>query len=159
MRLLLGRQKTPCLLQRCGLSLVSSAPKMWRLTLWPVDPSRAIPRSTYRHPPSLAKIRQRTSEEYGNKQTNAARFIVWYSMILTANGDWPYWGDSNPHPPACKASALILSCGCYAFHLGTLVHISLTNPYIGCSFSKYNHNVNQLAVLTKSDGLPLWCSV
>ena len=26
-RLLLGRQKKPCLLQRCGLSLVSSAPK------------------------------------------------------------------------------------------------------------------------------------
>ena len=45
------------------------------LTRRPVDlyeknPSRAIPRSTYIHPPSLAKIRQRTSEVIGNKQTN-----------------------------------------------------------------------------------------
>ena len=63
------------------------------MTRWPVEPltfskknpSRAIPRSTYIHPPSLAKIGQRTSEEIGNKQTdrqtdkqtNAARFIVW----------------------------------------------------------------------------------
>ena len=31
-----ARQKTPCLLQRCGLSLVSSAPKKWRLTRWPL---------------------------------------------------------------------------------------------------------------------------
>ena len=65
------------------------------MTRWPVEPltfskknpSRAIPRSTYIHPPSLAKIGQRTSEEIGNKQTdrqtdkqtNAARFIVWCS--------------------------------------------------------------------------------
>ena len=64
-----------------------------KVTRWPVEPltfskknpSRAIPRSTYIHPPSLAKIGQRTSEEIGNKQTdrqtdkqtNAARFIVW----------------------------------------------------------------------------------
>ena len=49
------------------------------------NPSRAIPRSTYIHPPSLAKIRQRTSEEIGNKQTdkqtNAARFIVWFVFM------------------------------------------------------------------------------
>ena len=32
--------------------------------------SRANGRSTYIHPPSLAKIRQRTSEYIGNKQTN-----------------------------------------------------------------------------------------
>ena len=65
-------------LQLCGLSLVSSAPKKWRLTRWSIDPltfakknpSRAIPRSTYIQPPSLAKIRQRTSEEIGNKHTN-----------------------------------------------------------------------------------------
>ena len=66
------------------------------MTRWPVEPltfskknpSRAIPRSTYIHPPSLAKIGQRTSEEIGNKQTdrqtdkqtNAARFIVWYAQ-------------------------------------------------------------------------------
>ena len=64
------------------------------MTRWPVEPltfskknpSRAIPRSTYIHPPSLAKIGQRTSEEIGNKQTdkqtNAARFIVWYCMTI-----------------------------------------------------------------------------
>ena len=54
------------------------------LTFSKKNPSRAIPRSTYIHPPSLAKIGQRTSEEIGNKQTdrqtdkqtNAARFIV-----------------------------------------------------------------------------------
>ena len=67
------------------------------MTRWPVEPltfskkkpSRAIPRSTYIHPPSLAKIGQRTSEEIGNKQTdrqtdkqtNAARFIVWLSSF------------------------------------------------------------------------------
>ena len=33
------------------------------LTFSKKNPSRAIPRSTYIHPPSLAKIRQRTSEE------------------------------------------------------------------------------------------------
>ena len=69
------------------------------MTRWPVEPltfskknpSRAIPRSTYIHPPSLAKIGQRTSEEIGNKQTdrqtdkqtNAARFIVWcYHVVM-----------------------------------------------------------------------------
>ena len=40
------------------------------LTFSKKNPSRAIPRSTYIHPPSLAKIRQRTSEEIGNKQTD-----------------------------------------------------------------------------------------
>ena len=62
------------------------------MTRWPVDlltfskksPSRANGRSTYIHPPSLAKIRQRTSEEIGNKhtntQTNAARIIVWCNL-------------------------------------------------------------------------------
>ena len=64
-----------------------------KVTRWPVEPltfskknpSRAIPRSTYIHPPSLAKIGQRTSEEIGNKQTdkqtNAARFIVWWFNV------------------------------------------------------------------------------
>ena len=60
-----------------------------KVTRWPVDPltfskknpSRAIPRSTYIHPLSLPKIRQRTSEEIGNKHTNAARIIVWWSFI------------------------------------------------------------------------------
>ena len=70
------------------------------MTRWPVEPltfskknpSRAIPRSTYIHPPSLAKIGQRTSEEIGNKQTdrqtdkqtNAARFIVWLPIKINA---------------------------------------------------------------------------
>ena len=67
------------------------------MTRWPVDPltfskknpSRAIPRSTCIHPPSLAKIGQRTSEEIGNKQTdkqtNAARFIVWYLQLYNTH--------------------------------------------------------------------------
>ena len=50
------------------------------LTFSKKNPSRANGRSTYIQPPSLAKIRQRTSEEIGNtqtnKQTNAARIIV-----------------------------------------------------------------------------------
>ena len=46
------------------------------LTFSKKNPSRAIPRSTYIHPPSLAKIRQRTSEEIGNTQTNAAQIIA-----------------------------------------------------------------------------------
>ena len=40
------------------------------LTFSKKNPSRANGRSTYIHPPSLAKIRQRTSEYIGNKQTN-----------------------------------------------------------------------------------------
>ena len=48
------------------------------MTRWPVEPltfskknpSRANGRSTYIHPPSLVKIRQRTSEETGNTPTN-----------------------------------------------------------------------------------------
>ena len=62
------------------------------MTRWPVEPltfskknpSRAIPRSTYIHPPSLAKIGQRTSEEIGNKQTDRQtdKRCSIYSMIL-----------------------------------------------------------------------------
>ena len=40
------------------------------LTFLKKNPSRANGRSTYIQPPSLAKIRQRTSEEIGNTQTN-----------------------------------------------------------------------------------------
>ena len=58
------------------------------MTRWPVkpltfskkNPSRANGRSTYIHPPSLAKIRQRTSEYIGNKHTN--KRCSNYSMIL-----------------------------------------------------------------------------
>ena len=52
------------------------------LTFSKKNPSRAIPRSTYIHPPSLAKIRQRTSEEIGNTHTNAARIIVWWWWFI-----------------------------------------------------------------------------
>ena len=77
-----------------------------KVTRWPVDlltfskknPSGAIPRSTYIHPPSLAKIRQRTSEEIGtntlattNKHTNAARIIVWFLIRVRNRRD----GDSS----------------------------------------------------------------
>ena len=58
------------------------------MTRWPVDPltflkknpSRANGRSTYIHPPSLAKIRQTTLEEIGNTQTN--KRCSNYSMII-----------------------------------------------------------------------------
>ena len=54
------------------------------LTFSKKNPSRANGRSTYIHPPSLAKIRQRTSEEIGNKQTNTQtnKRCSNYSMIL-----------------------------------------------------------------------------
>ena len=61
------------------------------MTHWPVDPltfskknpSRANGRSTYIHPPSLAKIRQRTSEEIGNKQTHKQTLLeLWYDFVL-----------------------------------------------------------------------------
>ena len=64
------------------------------MTRWPVEPltfskknpSRAIPRSTYIHPPSLAKIGQRTSEEIGNKQTDRQtdKRCSIYSMIINS---------------------------------------------------------------------------
>ena len=63
-----------------------------KVTRWPVDPltfskknpSRANGRSTYIHPPSLAKIRQRTSEEIGNKRTNTQtnKRCLNYSMMI-----------------------------------------------------------------------------
>ena len=52
------------------------------LTFSKKNPSRANGRSTYIHPPSLAKIRQRTSEEIGNKHTN--KRCLNYSMIRKA---------------------------------------------------------------------------
>ena len=45
-----ARQKTPCLLQWCGLSLVSSAPKKWCLTRWPVY--LLTPQGKFRGPPT-----------------------------------------------------------------------------------------------------------
>ena len=57
---------------------IGSAHLLRKSDLWAIDPltfskknpSRAIPRSTYIHPPSLAKIHKRTSGELGNKQTD-----------------------------------------------------------------------------------------
>ena len=48
--------------------------------LWKKNPSRANGRSTYIQPPSLTKIRQRTSEEIGNTQTN--KCCLNYSMMM-----------------------------------------------------------------------------
>ena len=77
------------------------------MTRWPVDPltfskknpSRAIPRSTYIHPPSLAKIGQRTSEEIGNKQTDRQtdKRCSIYSMILHCTTQDPF-KKCNPNP-------------------------------------------------------------
>ena len=71
--LLLGNRRRARLLQWCGLSLVSSAPKKWRLTRWPVDLFKKEPlkgnSEVHLHTPtSLAKIRQRSRGTY--KQTN-----------------------------------------------------------------------------------------
>ena len=83
------QQKVPFSLIWCSSSKVAFCScvewgwhiyNIWKVkvTRWPVEPltfskknpSRAILRSTYIHPPSLAKIGQRTSEEIGNKQTD-----------------------------------------------------------------------------------------
>ena len=64
-----ARQKTPCAF--CSGVVSAWCHLLRKSDVWPIDPltfskknpSRAIPRSTYIHPPSLAKIRQRTSEE------------------------------------------------------------------------------------------------
>ena len=66
-----------------------------RLTFLKKNPSRANGRSTYIHPPSLAKIRQRTSEYIGNKQTNTQtnKRCSNYSMIWTLFSlKYPYGG-------------------------------------------------------------------
>ena len=95
------QQKVPFSLIRCSSSKAKGAfcscvAWGWRiynivesesdpLTFSKKNPSRANGRCTYIHPPSLAKIRQRTSEEIGNKhthkQTNAARIIVWLFLF------------------------------------------------------------------------------
>ena len=103
------QQKVPFSLIRCSSSKVAfcscvewgwhiyNIVERWK---WPVDPSsrwpfrKRTPQGQFRgpptyHPPSLAKIGQRTSEEIGNKQTdrqtdkqtNAARFIVWWGFF------------------------------------------------------------------------------
>ena len=62
-------QKTPCAF--CSGVVSAWCHLLRKSDVWPVDPltfskknpSRAIPRSTYIHPRSLVKIRQRTSEE------------------------------------------------------------------------------------------------
>ena len=86
----------PCLLSRgrheCTYQVsFQSAQDPPKRNIWPLttltfpklNPSRAILGSTYIHPPSLAKIAPRTSEEkwnkQTNKQTNVAQIIVWYS--------------------------------------------------------------------------------
>ena len=97
------------------------------MTRWPIEPltfskknpSRAIPRSTYIHPPSLAKIGQRTSEAIGNKQTdrqtdkqtNAARFIVWYCYVV--------WTDMSEN----KLFVIVIVKKPFVLHIWTLTGI------------------------------------
>ena len=54
------------------------------LTFSKKNPSRAIRRSAYIQPPSLVKIRQRTSEEIGNEHTNkrCSNYSMIYSQIV-----------------------------------------------------------------------------
>ena len=70
------------------------------LTFSKKNPSRANGRSTYIHPPSLAKIRQTTSEEIGNTQTHTQtnKRCSNYSMI------WSHlcWGLMCVRPVSLK---------------------------------------------------------
>ena len=74
-----------CLLQRCGLSLVSSAPKKWHLTRWPFQ--KRTPQGQFRGPPTYTHQVWRKSvkgpqrSRGTNRQTNAARIIVWYKFF------------------------------------------------------------------------------
>ena len=122
MRLLLGRQKTPCLLQRCGLSLVSSAPKKWRLTRWPIDPLTRWPlkgnSEVHLHTPTkfgedpskdLGGVGEQTNSgedpskdlggvgEQTNRQTNAARFIVWWCWQNRGSMGWKAFRNASMH--------------------------------------------------------------
>ena len=79
-----------CLLQRCGLSLVSSALKKWHLTYWPVDLFKKEPlkgnSEVHLHTPTkfgedpskdLGGVGKQTNKQT-DRQTNAARIIVWF---------------------------------------------------------------------------------
>ena len=80
-------QKTPCAF--CSGVVSAWCRLLWKSDIWPVDPltfskknpSRAIPRSTYIHPPSLAEDPSKDLGGVGeqtDRQTNVARIIVWW---------------------------------------------------------------------------------
>ena len=91
-----GTKDAVCLLQRCGTSLVSSAPKKWRLTRWPVDLFKKEPlkgnSEVHLHTPTkfgedlskdLGGVGEQTNKQTNwqtDRQTNAARFIVWFHL-------------------------------------------------------------------------------
>ena len=75
------RRRCSCVVWGWSLyNIVESESDPLTLTFSKKNPSRANGRSAYIHPPSLAKIRQRTSEEIGNTQTNKRGSN--YSMML-----------------------------------------------------------------------------
>ena len=83
------------------------------MTRWPVDPltfskknpSRANGKSTYIHPPSLAKISQRTLEEIGNTP-NVARIIVWLGNITHRGSN----SEVHLHTPQQKVLFSLIRC-------------------------------------------------
>ena len=96
-------QKTPCsakdavcVLQRCGLSLVSSAPKKWHLTRWPFQ--KRTPQGQFRGPPTQAYTHQvwRRSvkgprrSRGTNRQTDNCKRCSNYSMMLFIMQQYPY---------------------------------------------------------------------
>ena len=77
-----------CLLQRCGLSLVSSTPKKWRLTRWPFQ--KRTPQGQFRGPPAYTHQVWRRSvkgprrSRGTHKQTDRQTLLDIYSMIFAA---------------------------------------------------------------------------
>ena len=73
-----------CLLQRCGLSLVSSAPKKWRLTRWPVDLFKNEPlkgnSEVHLHTPT--KIGEDPSKDLGGVGEQTNKRCSNYSMTM-----------------------------------------------------------------------------
>ena len=121
------------------------------MTRWPVDPltfskknpSRANGRSTYIHPAGLAKIRQRTSEEIGNKHTNkhtnkrCSNYSLIYELLPVSAAK--LISDLQPH----------LYCESACLHCHKLITLTL-NFLIICKTCHFNHeefsNLCQLIV-------------
>ena len=120
------------------------------MTRWPFDPltfskknpSRANGRSTYIQPPSLAKIRQRTSEEIGNKQTN--KRCSNYSMILTLKMKKKNHCESVTirtiqKPPWTSEAAILIHCAKKTIHQATTI-LATSKNYL---FPGHNPLANQ----------------
>ena len=90
-------QKTPCLLQRCGLSLVSSAPKKWRLTHWLIDLFKKEPLTgnskVHLHTPSkfgedpwkdLGGVGEQTDKRCSNYSMIVVHHCLWIACTITS---------------------------------------------------------------------------